>query len=378
VHGQVDERFAVVRDVFRENLDRGELGASCCVVVQGRRVVDLWGGWADPERSRPWTADTLANSYSVGKPIVALQLLQLVASGQVDLDGTADRWWPELRAGQQGATVRQVLSHRAGVPALRQPMANDALWSWQSMTQAVAETEPWWTPGERHAYHCNTYGFLVGELARRVTGEEPGAWLRDHVAGPLGAVLVWGVPGGDLDRCADVVWTVGLGELDWDDLDEMSADERMVTLGYFNPPGFSSLGVVNTEAWRRCQVPSTNLHASARGIARLYQALAAGGQVDGVHLLDADVLAEATRPQSEGWCPFLQREVSFGLGFQPTRPDRPFGPNVGSYGHFGSGGALGMADPEAEMAFGYTMNAVTPGWRNERNRSLLDAVYACL
>jgi CubicO group peptidase (beta-lactamase class C family) len=145
-----------------------------------------------------------------------------------------------------------------------------------------------------------------------------------------------------------------------------------------NPPGISSIGVVNTREWRSTQVPSTNLHASARGIARLYSALAAGGAIDGVVVCDPDVLAEATKTQSEGWCPFLEREVSFGLGFQPTRPDRPFGPNAGSFGHFGSGGALGFADPEARIAFGYVMNAVKPRWQNSRNRALVDALYTCL
>ena len=152
----------------------------------------------------------------------------------------------------------------------------------------------------------------------------------------------------------------------------------MLVLAYINPPGISSLGVVNTAAWREAQVPSTNLHASARGIARLYSALAAGGAIDGFTVLDTDVLTEATRPQSEGWCPFLEREVTFGLGFQPTRPDRPFGPNPGSFGHFGSGGALGFADPGAGLAFGYVMNAVKPRWQNERNRALVDALYSCL
>src|SRR5205085_806205 len=127
-----------------------------------------------------------------------------------------------------------------------------------------------------------------------------------------------------------------------------------------NPPGYSSVGVMNTAEWRAAEVPSVNLHATARGVARIYEALAAGGTVDGVTVLDADVLAEATRAQSEGWCPVLARDATFGLGFQPTRPDRPFGPNAGSFGHFGTGGALGFADPHAGVAFGYVMNAVKP------------------
>lgn len=379
VEGFCDARFSAVGEAFAENFDNGDVGAACAVVVDGRPVVDLWGGWADAERSRPWRSDTLVNAYSVGKPIVALSVLQLVASGDLVLDEPASRWWPELRAGQLGATVRDVLCHRAGVPAIRQPLTNDALWDWDTMVAAVAATEPWWPPGSRHGYHPNTYGYLVGELARRVTGERPADWLRFSVAGPLGADLAWALTPAEQARCADVVWQSKLhpGE-GWAAPDDLPDEEAMLILCYINPPGIASLGVVNTPEWRATQVPSTNLHATARGIARLYAALAAGGRIDGIEVCDPDVLAEAVTPQSVGWCPFLERDVSFGLGFQPTRPDRPFGPNPGSFGHFGTGGAVGFADPSAGLAFGYVMNAVKPRWQNPRNRALIDAVYTCL
>jgi CubicO group peptidase (beta-lactamase class C family) len=247
------------------------------------------------------------------------------------------------------------------------------------MTRAIAETEPWWPPGTRHTYHSNTFGFLVGELARRVTGQTPGRWLRERVAGPLDADLTWGVRQRDLSRCADVAWRGTLpGDLDWATMQGLPDEEAMIALGYFNPPGLSGIGVVNTEQWRFAEVPSTNLHATASGIARVYAALAAGGTLGGTVVLDADVLAEAVSVQSEGWCPVLEREVSFGLGFQPTRPDRSFGPNPGSFGHFGTGGAVGFADPGAGIAFGYVLNAVRPRWQNDRNRALVDAVYTCL
>jgi CubicO group peptidase (beta-lactamase class C family) len=381
VHGHVDLRFASVRDVFRENFARGELGAACAVLLDGRAVVDVWGGWADFARTRPWTADTIVNAYSVGKPLVALEVLQLIGSGDLELDAPATQWWPELLAGRQGATVRQILCHRAGVPAVRRRLTNRDLWEWDAMERAVADTEPWWSPGTRHAYHTNTYGFLVGELARRVTGETPGRWLRERIAAPLDADVAWGVRTSDLPRCADVVWRGSRalpGEYDWATLQSQPDETAMIGLSYFNPPGLSGVGVVNTDQWRATEVPSTNLHATAKGVARVYAALAAGGTFDRTVVVDADVLAEAVSVQSEGWCPVLERDVSFGLGFQPTRPDRCFGPNPGSFGHFGTGGAVGFADPDAHLAFGYVMNAVRPRWQNERNRALVDAVYACL
>jgi CubicO group peptidase (beta-lactamase class C family) len=354
----LSDRFDAVRDAFELNFaDDGEIGASCCVIVDGQVVVDLVGGDG-------WTPDTLCNAYSVGKPFVALSVLQLVADGRVDLDAPARAYWPELTS---TATVRQCLSHQAGVGAIRERLTNDDLWSWDRMCAAVAATEPWYEPGTRHSYHTNTYGFVVGEIARRVTGELPGTWLRG--IGIDG--LHWGVPDALLASCAEVVWegpTPGAVPED----NDLTEEQEMIFLGYSNPPGFSSNGVVNTRAWRQCQVPSTNLHASARGIAALY-----AGLLDG-SLLDAGVLREATTTQSEGWCPVLQRDVSFGLGFQPTRPDRPFGPNPGSYGHFGTGGALGFADPVAGVAFGYVMSHVKPRWQSTRNRRLLESLYACL
>jgi CubicO group peptidase (beta-lactamase class C family) len=276
--------------------------------------------------------------------------------------------WPEFAAGgKETVTLRQAMSHQGTVPAIHEPLTDVDLWSWDRMVEALAATDAWWEPGTRHAYHTNTYGFLAGELARRVTGDLPGPWLRT-----LGVDAHWGVADADLARCADVRWNGGSPPSDPDALAALPDEPRMIFTGYANPPGFSSTGVVNTREWRQCQVPSTNLHATARGIASIY-----AGLLDGT-LLDPGVLAEATSVQSEGWCPVLEREVSFGLGFQPTRPDRPFGPNPGSYGHFGTGGALGFADPGAGVAFGYVMNDVTPRWQSSRNRRLVDALYACL
>ena len=379
VRGTCDPAFRAVSEAFAANFEQGEVGAACCVCVDGRVVVDIWSGWASVDHRREWAHDTLVNAFSVGKPIAALRLLQLVERGRVDLDDRADRWWPELLAGQQGATVRDVLCHRAGVAAIREPVTNEELWDWHAMCRAIATTDPWWEPGTRHVYHSNTYGHLVGEIARRIDGRLPGAWLREDVAGPLDAELHWGLTPADQARCADIVWEIDVAAgIDWFSARSETTEQRMIALSYANPPGYSGIGVVNSKEWRASQVPSANLHATARGVARLYTALAAGGALDGVTVLAPDLLAEAISPQSEGWCPALEREVTFGLGFQPTRPDRSFGPNPGGFGHFGTGGAVGFADPHARVGFGYVMNAVRPRWQSPRNRALIDAVYTCL
>jgi CubicO group peptidase (beta-lactamase class C family) len=373
ISGRCEAAFSSVRDAFAGNFaERGEVGGAVCVIVDGQVVVDLVGGWADQACTRPWQPDTVVNFYSVGKAFVALLALQLVDARLIGLDDPVAAIWPEFGAfGKENATVRHALCHRAGVPAIRERLTNTDLWDWERMTRSLAATEPWWEPGTRHAYHTNTYGHLVGEIVRRVTGDMPGARLR-HIAESLDADVWCGVPADEQHRCAEVIWApaAAVGEVDFAAL---SGEALMIALGYFNPPGYSSAGVVNSVEWRGAQVPSTNGHGSAAGVARLYAALLEPGR-----LLSPELLAEATRPQSQGYCPVLGEDATFGLGFKPTVPRRPFGPNPRSFGHFGTGGAVGFADPDRGVAFGYVMNHVIPRWQSSRNRALIDAVYGSL
>jgi CubicO group peptidase (beta-lactamase class C family) len=376
ITGTCDPRFAGVEEEFLRNFaERDEVGAAVSVIVEGSVVVDLAGGWADQASGRPWQLDTLVDFYSVGKAFLALCALQLVDAGLVGLDDPIAGVWPEFRAeGKESATLRHALCHRAAVPAIRRPLTNEDLWQWDRMAAALAATEPWWEPGTRHAYHTNTYGHLVGEVIRRVSGETVGQrW--DALSGPLGADVHVGVPAGEEGRCASVIFAAPErpAGIDGHALEGLEGDQLMEMLSYFNPPGYSSMGVVNTPEWRAAEVPSTNGHGTARGVALVYGALLQPGR-----LLSTDLLAEAVSPQSEGFCPILHEEVTFGLGFKPTVPRRPFGPNQHSYGHFGTGGAVGFADPDAGVAFGYVMNHVIPRWQSTRNRALIDAVYAAL
>ncbi len=340
--------------------------------ARGQPVVELVGGWKDADHREPWQEDTLVNVYSVGKAVIALLLLQLVDHGDLGLDHPIVSIWPEFAAhGKTATTVRHALCHQAGVPAIRRPLTNADLWQWDVMAAALAETEPFWEAGTRHAYHTNTFGHLIGELVHRVTGELPGTRLRS-LAAPLGADLWFGLPQAEQGRCAEVVWSIpdSPPTVEWE---KLTGEDLMIQLGYFNPPGYSSMGVMNTREWRSAQVPSTNGHGTATAVARIYAAL-----LEPDRLISPELLAEATRPQSVGFCPVLGEEAVFGLGFKPTTPRRPFGPNRRAFGHFGTGGAVGFADPDAGIAFGYVMNHVIPRWQSTRNRSLIDAVYRCL
>ncbi|GLW63413.1 esterase [Actinomadura rubrobrunea] len=373
IGGTCDPRFAAVREAFAENFARrGELGAAVCVTVGGRTVADLWGGTA--RGGRRWGPDTLVNVFSVGKGLSALVAARLFEEGRLDPDDPVVRHWPGFTARE--ATVRHVLSHRAGLPALRRRMPPGAMLDWDAMTAALAEQEPWWPPGTAHGYHVNTFGFLLGEVVRRATGRTIGALLREKIAGPLGADVHIGLPAAEHRRVADFHWPGDPPEDDRSsDLDDAAL---MRHNAYFNPGGLSGLGAVNTAAWRAAELPSTNAHATARGVARVYTALAAGGALDGVRVVDAGTLAAVTAEQASGDDLVLLRPSRFGLGFQLTQPERPLGPNPRSFGHFGAAGSLGFCDPDAEVGFGYVTNQMSMGWQNPRNRALIDALYSCL
>lgn len=373
--GNCDARFAAVREALRENVaHRDELGAAVAVIVEGRTVVDLWCGWADADRSRAWREDTLVNVFSVGKALAGLCVLVLVSRGLLDLDEPVSRRWPEFAAaGKSEVTVRHVLSHQAGLAAIRRDLPEGALYEWDRVTDALAEQEPWWTPGAGHGYHVHTFGFLVGELVRRVTGERIGSFLRREVADALGAEVSFGLARRSRARRAEYVFDPSLAS-GTEHRRYTAVDARLRERAYLNPPGATGIRTVNTVAWQDAELPSANLHADARGIARVYGALVS----DVPSIVDGEVLRQATAEAAAGDDLVLGRPSRFGLGFQLSQPERPLGPNAGSFGHFGAGGSVGFADPQAHVAFAYVMNRGGPQWQDPRNRALIDAVYEAL
>lgn len=375
ISGSVAAGWDRIRAVFERNFeadttdvtrpDPGDLGAGLCVIVDGEVVVDLVGGWRDRARTRPFTTATLVNAYSVGKGVSAAVALAAVSRGLIDLDAPVQDHWPEFSA---ATTLRQHLSHQAGLPALRAPVDPEVPLDWHRMCHTLASTEPWWTPGTAHGYHVNTAGYLVGEPVRAAAGAERfGDLLRDWFAVPLGADLWFGVPDTDLERCSEIAFSGGAtptppsGGADFPD-----DTARMQHHAYFNPPTLSGMTIVEDRAWRQAEVPSTNLHATAKGVALVYDALVRpSGPVD------ASLVGAAAQTVVDGPDRILGTRSRFGLGFQLHQDGRPVGVSSSSFGHYGFGGSIGFADPTAGIAVGYVINRPGDRWQIPRTKRLL-------
>lgn len=379
VQGFFDLRFEALRDAFAQLLSEPEQrGAALCVQVGGETVVDLWGGVADREGVQAWHSDTILNLFSCTKTFAAVAALQLVGEGRLDLDAPLALHWPEFAAaGKQAVSLRQVLSHRAGLPALRTLMPAEALYDWPQMCAALAAEEPWWAPGTAHGYQAITYGWLVGELLRRCTGTLPGDEIVARTSLPLGLDFHIGLDDAEFDRVAHLSRGKGiLGDTAAQRLLKVSFTEpsAMTTLAFANPP--SILTSSNRPEWRRTQQPAANGHGNARSLAGFY-----AGLLDG-RLLTSELLAEMTREHAHGEDLTLLTGTRFGLGCmldQPEVANATFGLGPRSFGHPGAGGSVGFADPERDVAFGFVTNSLGPYvLMDPRPQRLAGILKACL
>jgi CubicO group peptidase (beta-lactamase class C family) len=380
IHGHCDERFARVKAVFRAGFESGtEVGAAVSVVVDGESVVDLWAGWMDAARTRPWQRDTLVNVFSTTKGMTALCAHRLVDEGRLDLDAPVASYWPEFAAaGKEEVSVRQLLSHQAGLCALREILPADRFYDWNAMTRALAAETPWWQPGTRHGYHALTFGWLVGELVRRVTGQSLGTYFRKEVAEPLGADFYIGF-GEELDdRVAELIQ----GPIHMDQgpsfIETILKDPQgMVAKAFLNPPLLGDVPM--SSRWRRAEIPAANGHGSAAALATIYGALAVGG-FDGVQLLSRAGIERAREVQVYGPDAVIPLVTKIANGFMLAPAEEPCGRNPQAFNHAGAGGSLGYCDPENRMGFGYVMNHMHFGaWLvDPRARALVDAAYEAL
>lgn len=379
IQGYYDLKFEAVRDAFADLFnDPQERGAALCIQIGGESVIDLWAGTADKDGAQAWHTDTIANLFSCTKTFTAVTALQLVAEGKLQLDAPVARYWPEFAAsGKETITLRQLLSHRAGLPALRQLMPAEALYDWQTMVDALAAEAPWWTPGEGHGYAAITYGWLVGELIRRADGRSPGESIMARTARPLGLDFYIGLADEEFHRVAHIARSKGnMGDAAAQRLLQtmMRDPTAMSTRAFANPP--SIMTSTNKPEWRRMEQPAANGHGNARSLAGFYSGLLDGS------LLEADMLDELTREHSMGEDKTLLTQTRLGLGCmldQPGVPNATYGLGRRAFGHPGAGGSIGFADPEFDVAFGFVTNTLGPYvLMDPRAQKLVKVLAGCL
>jgi len=376
VSGWVAPGFEPARKAFEENYAvSGEVGAAAHVILDGTVVVDLWGGAADEVGTRPWQPDTLVNVWSTTKGWVALAMHMLAEQGLLNFDAPVSYYWPEFaQNGKSAVLVRHILTHTAGLPAPSMKVPDDAIYDWDAMVRSLEQSNLFWEPGTQCGYHAATFGWLNGEVLRRITGVSIGTFLRSQIAGPLGADVFIGLSPKEQARTAEIVPPQLLAYLIFRAVTAMGGRSPR-GMAFNNPP--RPLKAVNTRRWQEAEIPSSNGHASARGLAQVYATLAQGGKVGEKCFLSEAGVELAGREQVNTKDVVAGTRVRRTLGFMLPEPEQGDPRPMTAFGHPGMGGSLGFADPSRRLAMGYVMNKMVFG-PDQRAARLCRAVYDCL
>lgn len=394
VQGIRDPRFDRVAEMLADNIEAGrEVGASVFVSIDGDAVVDLWGGWRERERLMPWSEDTIVNVFSGSKTVTSLAVLMLIDRGHVDLDTPVATYWPEFaQNGKARVTVRHLISHAAGLPGWEPPFSIADAMNMVASTARLAAQAPFWEPGTRSSYHASTFGHLVGELVRRVSGKSLSRFIAEEIAGPLGADFYLGLDDAQIARAATVypaeddvrpASATGGGQQPDDPL----AIERVLgartRLGSFSGAKRDPLELFNSTAWRRVAFGGSSGHANARGLGRIMTVLANGGMSQGKRVLSPSTIAQIFEAQFDGVDAYYLKPIRWGVGYALGRDDNSRGPlpfiRPGGRTCFwyGTGGSLAIADLDRRVAVAYVMNQCRNG-KASLNGAYYKAIYECL
>ena len=383
IEGTVTPQFEPMRAAFFELWQHYEVGASLCVYLKGEKVVDLWGGWQDLARTKTWKPDTLVNIYSTTKGLAALALGHLHATGAFAYTDPVSFYWPEFaQRGKANISIGMLLSHQAGLSGFSERLVISDLYDTQKLTNLLASAEPSWMPGAQSGYHVVTWGFLAGEILRRVSGKTIGCYLREEITLPLGADCHLGLNVSDLHRCADLigpnhanVHNVPLvnkpNAVDLPVLEPVATLRRQAQQNPIIRPFKDAC----SNAWRQAEIPASNGHATAEGLARLYcHALQTKrAKIGGFGLNQA--CKKAVTGQTDL---ILQQNIERSQGGFILNPNAGFGPSPEAFGHNGAGGSSAFADPLREVAFAYVMNQMQPNGATPRAPKLAECFYSCL
>jgi len=390
VSGKCNPRFERVRQEFERNFgERGEVGASICITLDGETVVDLWGGMADIDTGEPWKEDTVSVVFSSTKGATALCAHILVSRGLLDIDAPVVKYWPEFgQAGKENVTVKMLLNHQAGLPHVRKPLPQGALYDWDVMVHALEEQEPFWEPGTRHGYQFVVFGWLVGEVVRRISGKSLGRFFQDEVAKPLGLDFWIGLPEEIEPRVSRIIMVDPQQMMDTPFMGTAMSDPSSIPGLCITNDGGTWLAGVDARAFHAAEIGGAGGITNARGLAGMYAPLACGGSIKGVDLVDRDTLARMSAVSSATSQDMtLLMPARLSLGYWKSIDNRRQPPGMqdsmilseDAFGHAGMGGSIGFADPRERISFGYVMNKMGPGMGlNPRGQSLVDAAYISL
>lgn len=373
IHGHCDQRFAAVRSVFEENFtSRGDVGAALSIYHGGDKLVDLWGGEADPETKKPWEKDTLVNVWSTTKGVTAACFARAVELGIFEYGDKVTKYWPEFgAAGKQDVTIAMLLSHQAGLCGFREPAPVEAFYDIETAADTLAAAEPFWPPGTQSGYHAITAGILASALLKRADGRTVGEFVKQELEQRCGLDISIGLPTDRSERCATMIAPATMSSEDFfKDLSEA----QIAALA--NPPLDPLLP--NTPEWRAAEIPSANGYATASALAKLYGALAGDGILNGQDFVSPATMAKATTVQHEGVDAVLGANARWACGFLCST-DGLYGPEPTAFGHSGWGGAFAFAHPPSGCALAYTMNKMgTVLVGDPRNVALIEAFYLSL
>lgn len=373
IFGHCNSQYEHVLNAFVENFELGEeVGAACSIYVEGEKVIDLWGGYEDANKSRPWRQDAIVCMHSVAKAFSATALHMLAERGVVDYDSPVAEYWPEFAAaGKQDIPLRYIMDHRAGLPVIEASVDDITIYDFDGFTSELASMSPLWKPGTKAGYHVLTMGYLIGAVVKRVTGKTIGTFVQDEICGPLGLDYWIGLPDGAFHKCADYVPTIKGTLFDR----EMIDPETLSAKAWAQMPLDEDF---NSRAYRKAEIPGANGHGSARAVAKFYAALIGG--MDGISLLSRGSLNRAISKQWSMLECVLNREYNMSLGYLlNSSPYVPMGPNPRAFGHHGVGGSIGFGDPDASIGFCYAPNKMHARLDNgPRAGRLKEALFLCL
>lgn len=377
IHGNLDPKFTPVTESFQKYLSTGEeLGASITVNIDGENVVDIWGGYSTEDKTKPWAQDTIVTVFSTSKTVCALAMLMLVDRGLVDINEKVAKYWPEFAAaGKENIEIRHLLSHTSGVSGWEEKMTFEDMYNFEESVAKLAAQEPWWTPGSASGYHSWIYGFLIGQVVRKVTGKTLKEFVAEEIAGPLGADFEIGSSEQNWSRVSPLVFPEGLPSAPPPGVDTSSIPIKT----FFNPALDSA--AVNSDKWRQAEIGAVNGHSNASAIATMLSAVSLGGEAKGVRLLSPKTIDLIFQAQSNGIDLVHGMNVSYGVGFALARKDTdlnwmPEG-RVCTWGGFG--GSIVIMDLDRRMTISYAMNKLdNVGLGSERTKAYVAAIYKSL